>query len=201
MPTTLVEPVENIVDASTGPRRKKWTREEMAALEQSGIIDVEHLELVEGELYDTIGKHLPHVNTLHRFLIRLFEIFGVTRVTQERPIEVALKDRPFNEPQPDIVVLNRSFEAFTSVPQPDDLSLVVEISDTTLRFDLRTKAAVYARTGIADYWVVDVNGRKLIVHREPKQGRYSSIVAYGADESVSPLAAPEHSVEVGSLFT
>jgi Uma2 family endonuclease len=90
---------------------------------------------------------------------------------------------------------------FKVVPQPEELSLIVEVSDTTLRFDLRTKAAVYARAGIADYWVADMNGRRLIVHRQPVQGRYASVVFYDVDESVAPLAAPEHAVAVGSLFS
>ena len=107
MPSTFVEePIETVIDVQAGPRRKKWTRDELALVEQSGAIDVEHLELIEGELFDTMGKHLPHVNTLHRLLIVLCQIFGIARVTQERPIDVAARDRPHNEPQPDIVVLN-----------------------------------------------------------------------------------------------
>ena len=197
----MIEPLEIIGDAPTGPRRKKWTREELAALERSGATDSEHFELVEGELYDTTGKHLPHVNTLHQILIVLCEIFGIARVTPERPIDVGAADRPSNDPQPDIVVLNRSFNTFQSgPPQPQDLALVVEVSDTTLRFDLQIKGGVYARSGIVEYWVVDVNGRNLIVHRQPEQGRYTSIVSYDVNESVTPLAAPEHTIAVRALF-
>ena len=198
MSTTLIHAVENIVDP--GPRRKQWTRDEVVSLAESGVVDVDHLELIEGELYDQTGQCLAHVNTLHQLVILLNEVFGIYRVTPKRPVEVASKDRPSNEPQPDIVVLSRRFDSFKTVPEPENLTLVVEISDTTLRFDLKTKAAVYARAGIVEYWVVDVNGRRLIVHREPKEGRYSTIVAYGVDDSISPLAAPEHVVEVRSIF-
>jgi Uma2 family endonuclease len=78
--------------------------------------------------------------------------------------------------------------------------LPVEVSDTTLRYDLRIKAKLYARAGILEYWVADLNRRRLIVHRQPEQGQYLSVVAYDVDESVTPLAALEHSVPVRNLF-
>ncbi len=53
-------------------------------------------------------------------------------------------------------------------PQPGDIRLLVEISDTSLKYDLSVKAALYARAGIFEYWVVDVNGRRLIAHRDPE---------------------------------
>src|ERR1700678_623537 len=90
-------------------------------------------------------------------------------VQQGAPIDVSPEDNPSNEPEPDIIVLNRDFLNFRSAnPSPQDLHLVVEVADTTLNFDLTTKAALYARAGVADYWVLDVNGRRLIVHREPQ---------------------------------
>ncbi len=63
-------------------------------------------------------------------------------------------------------------------PQPQDILLIVEISDSTLRIDLETKAKLYARAEIAEYWVVDIPGKQLIVHREPSRGNYANIVTY-----------------------
>jgi len=77
---------------------------------------------------------------------------------------------------------------------------VVEVSDSSLGFDLTTKAALYARAGIVEYWVLDVAGRRLIVHRDPRAGRYISVAAYGEEESVAPLAALESLLRVGDLF-
>ena len=85
-------------------------------------------------------------------------------------------------------------------PQPDDLRLVVEISDTTLGFDLKTKADLYARAGIVEYWVFDVSGRRLIVHRDPQAGRYRSVEVYAADEAVVPLAAPGHNFRIADVL-
>jgi Uma2 family endonuclease len=78
--------------------------------------------------------------------------------------------------------------------------LVVEVSDSTLSFDLRTKAALYARAQIVEYWVLDIAGRRLIVHRNPEAGRYTSVVAYGAEETASPLAAPESCLRIKDVL-
>jgi Uma2 family endonuclease len=88
-------------------------------------------------------------------------------------------------------VLKREYSNFKSGnPQPHDLALVIEISDSSLAFDLTTKARLYARAGIEEYWVLDVAGRRLIAHRSPVSGNYTSVVAYGENEMIAPLAAP-----------
>jgi Uma2 family endonuclease len=78
--------------------------------------------------------------------------------------------------------------------------LAVEVADSTLRMDLSKKAELYARAGIPDYWILDVQNRRMIVHREPAAGKYVSVVAYREDESVAPLAAPDSEFPVASAF-
>jgi Uma2 family endonuclease len=85
-------------------------------------------------------------------------------------------------------------------PQPENLQLVIEIADTTLAFDLSTKARLYARAGIIEYWVLDLPGRRIIVHRAPRDGAYSSVVAYRETEFVSPLAARDAKLQVGDVL-
>jgi Uma2 family endonuclease len=77
---------------------------------------------------------------------------------------------------------------------------VAEVSDTTLRFDRTTKATLYARAGIREYWMLDLAGRSLYVHRNPGADAYAEIVQYGPGEEVAPLARPESSVRVADLF-
>jgi Uma2 family endonuclease len=77
---------------------------------------------------------------------------------------------------------------------------VVEVADTTLAFDLSTKARLYARAGIIEYWVLDIAGRRMVVHRDPKNWRYLSVAAYSETESLSPLGAPTSGLEVGSVL-
>lgn len=199
MPTVLTEaPVQPIPPE---PPRKRWTRAECAFLETSGLFDGQKLELVEGELINKLSKKRPHTNSLVLLMNWLIQTFGPPFVNPETPIDVAPEDNPTNEPQPDLIVLKRELSHFlSSNPQPKDLHLVVEVADTSLNFDLTAKAALYARAGIAEYWVLDVPGRRLLVHREPKSGWYASVVAYNEAESVAPLAAPQNRFRVADAF-
>jgi Uma2 family endonuclease len=183
------------------PPRKRWTRAECAALESAGVLEQEQLELVEGELISKMGKNRPHVTSLALLQLWMQQIFGGRFVVAESPIDVAPEDNPTSEPQPDLIALKRDLTTFRSTnPKPSDLHLVVEIADITLAFDLKVKAALYARASIAEYWVLDVPGRRLIVHRDPQAGLYQSVVAYGEGESVSPLGASAAALRVGDAF-
>ena len=178
--------------------RKRWTRAEHEDLSD---LNGERMELVNGELISKMGQKRPHVNALVLLHGWLAQIFGVRFVQLAAPIDVAPQDNPLNEPEPDIIVISRDLWQFpVSNPQPADLLLVVEIANTTLGFDLTTKAKLYARAGIADYWVLDVPGRRMIVHRDPSEGEYRNVASYQEDESVSPLAAPAAELRVGSVF-
>ncbi len=187
-----------------GPPRKKWTRAECEALEAAAILDpwqVERLELVEGELIDRMPKKRPHSNSTWTLCQWLVAIFGWDYIQMEVPIDVAPQDNETSEPEPDLVVLTSPVQTFrTANPQPEDLRLVVEVASSTLRFDCSVKAALYARAGIVEYWVLDVNGRGFLVHRDPRQGVYGSVIAYTENESVAPLAAPDTFCRVADVF-
>jgi Uma2 family endonuclease len=199
MPSALIEvPIKPVPG---NPPRKRWTRAECANLDASGFLVQQHLELIEGELIDKMGKNRPHVNALTLMQAWLQSVFGVRLVNPEAPIDVSPEDNPSNEPEPDLIVLNRDLSNFRSAnPGPQDLHLVVEVADTTLYFDLTAKAALYARAGIAEYWVLDVSGRRLIVHRQPQSGKYMAILVYDEQESVAPLAAPHAMFKAADAF-
>lgn len=190
MPTLLKHALE--IPPPPEPLRKRWTREQCALLEASGVFEKERLELVGGELISKMGKNRPHVNAAMLMLFWLAETFGKQFVNAEAPIDVNPGDNPLNEPEPDLIVLKSEFATFVSGnPLPRDIHLIVEISDTTLNFDLSVKTALYARAGIAEYWVLDVTNRCLYSHRNPVGGSYASVTIYNEHEFVAPLAAPE----------
>ncbi len=183
------------------PPRKHWSREECDALEAAGLLQDERLELIEGELISKMGKGRLHVIILTFVSDWLRLTFGLPFVNLEATIDVAPEDNPTNEPEPDVIVLERPhWEYRTSNPIPSDVRLLVEVSDTTLGFDLTRKAALYARAGIVEYWVFDVAAKSLIVHRDPKAGRYQSVMQYREQESVAPLAAPNAAFQVADAF-
>jgi Uma2 family endonuclease len=187
--------------APLSPPRKRWTRAECAAIEATGVWDQQKLELIDGELIDKMGKNQPHVTALLTMMVWLQQVFGSDHVAVEAPVDVAPQDNPTNKPEPDLVVLKSPFKSFRSAPpQPGDLALVVEIADTTLRFDLTTKARLYARAGIPEYWVLDLNSRRMIVHRDPEGSVYRSVIASSESETVTPLMAPQAPFAIRSVF-
>src|SRR6266542_3234416 len=109
MPTTAID-----LPAKLDPPRKLWTRQEYEELSSFEISHEQHLELVEGELIDKIGKIQPHVISLTHLLYWLVRVFGERLVCPEAPIDVAPEDNPTNVPEPDIIVVNRDLAFFAS---------------------------------------------------------------------------------------
>jgi Uma2 family endonuclease len=197
MPIALTQIPGPVVSAD--PPRKRWTRAECATLEASGVLDQERLELVEGELVSKRQKR-PHVNSLTMVQAQLVQPFGWRFLNVRAPIDVAPEDNSGNEPVPDLIVLRQDESHFTSNPGPQDLRLVAEIVDSSPHFDLTVKAPLYARAGISEYWVLDVSGRRLLVHRDPHSGMYADVAVYSEHESVPPLAAPGAEFRVADAF-
>jgi Uma2 family endonuclease len=188
----------------SSPPRKRWTREECSLLESSGILNLRRIELIDGELITKMGKNTPHMVTLAVLMKWLAGVFGMDNILQEPTIDVSPQDNPTNAPEPDAVVLFRPWSELkrSAFPQSENIALIVEVSDTSLRFDLNVKARLYARAGIQEYWVFDIAGARLIVHRQPSQqdGRYLDVVAYGEQESAAPIASPGAEFQVQDAF-
>ena len=197
MPTLVTEAPNR--PSPLAPPRKRWTRDDCVLLDGIGAFG--KLELIDGELIDKMGKLRPHQVVLGLVDNWLRSVFGNLAISVETPVDVSPEDNPTSEPQPDLIVLSRSLTDFPrSNPRPADLRLVVEVSDSSLHFDLTTKASLYARAGIVEYWVLDVNAQRCVVHRNPQAGVYTSIVAYAKGEEVAPLAAPDRPLSVSSVF-
>jgi Uma2 family endonuclease len=179
---------------------KTWTRAEVAVLEGTGLFDGTHFELIEGELIDKMGKLRPHVIGVKHCLLALAAVFGEDFVDVGAPIDVSDADNPRNEPEPDVIALRSRSSDLSSNPAPADLALVIEVADSTLRLDRSTKARLYARAGIVEYWVLDIRDRRLFVYRDPAGDAYQTRLAFGESESVATLAHPDQSISVARLL-
>lgn len=188
--------------ASIGPapNRLRWTRTRCDAIRDAGILTGRY-ELIDGEVISLMGQKPGHSNAVMRLLARLSSVFDPTHVRPQLTIDVGAADPEYNEPEPDVAVTAEPSDAYaTRHPGPPDLLLVAEVSDSTLRFDRSVKAALYARAGISEYWVVDLAGRQLFVHRNPDAGGYREVEAYSESESVRPLNRPDAMITVRELL-
>jgi Uma2 family endonuclease len=181
------------------PQKHLISAEEYLRMDEGGVFSPEaRLELIEGEIIEMApikGPHMARVNKLTRLFIERLGDRAIVSVGNA----VVIADR--SVPQPDLAILApREDEYASALPRPSDVLLVVEVSDTTLRFDLRAKVPLYARCGIRETWVVDVNERVIHVFREPGAGGYGTSRIARAGDRVACAALPEAAVEVGELF-
>jgi Uma2 family endonuclease len=106
-----------------------------------------------------------------------------------------------NEPEPDVAIVRGSLrDYYDRHPGPDDLSLVVEVADSSLSIHQGMKARLYARFGLPDYWLVNLNTYRVVVYREPKNGEYTSVEVLPQGGRIAPLAAPERAVSVNDVL-
>ena len=170
--------------------RKVWTRQDAHTLLDIGFPNAQKLELIDGDLIDHTGRKRPHVVCHHLIHAGLVAAFGVPYVEMKPSIDVSPEDNPISEPEPDLIVTAKPLQDYLENPGPADIRLLIEVSDTSRRLDLGKKARLYARAGIADYWVIDIPQKCVHVHRSPERGAYTSIAQFGFDDEISPLADP-----------
>lgn len=156
------------------------------------------VELIHGEIREMSPIHPPHENALD--LLMYWSIDHAPRDKVRVRVQNSLGFPEFESvPQPDLLwVKNRDYSR--SRPTIADVLLVVEVADSSLRFDRGEKAELYAQAGVQDYWIVNVQARTIEVHRGPAAGRYGSLQTYGHGESVSLLAFPELTCPVAAIF-
>jgi len=182
----------------------RWTRREYAQLIEHGILgEDDHVQLIEGEIITIAPQKRPHALAIVQGQDVLTTAFGDGFYVQ---VQLPLALGPASEPEPDLaVVAGRPRDHIKD--HPTTAVLVVEISDTTLTFDRGRKGSLYARSGIREYWILNLNRRQLEVYRDPAPMPETS---YGAgfetrfvvaeDGEVAPLAAPDSVVKVSDLL-
>lgn len=169
-------------------------------MERAGIIKPESYEMIEGEILLKPPKHSPHGRAIAYLSAALRHHFGVDFVLTETTIDVRPEDHPTSDPEPDVIVVNIPLGELPLLIQPAQIRFLAEVSNSTLDLDLEVKSKLYARSGIPEYWVLDIAKKEVHVHRKPLRGDYKSITTYAGDESVSLLAAPDETFPVSELF-
>ena len=105
------------------------------------------------------------------------------------------------EPEPDIALLRPRADFYADADEtPDDVLLIVEVADSSLEYDVRTKAPMYARYGIPELWVADLNHDQIFLFRDPTPGGYKTTRVVRRGESLSPLAFPSLAISVDAIL-
>ena len=185
-PTRLIE--------TAPPHRFTWS--DVLKMVEAGILDEKaRVELIEGELIEVSPESLPHTRT-RRWLTKFFMLAVSEQGWEVNPDAPAVLE-PYSAPEPDIYIFpSRLHDRDVSGA---DIVLAIEVSVSSLAYDLRRKGPIYARHGVQEYWVVDVEGRRLLVHRRPSAEGYLEVEEVGRDGASSPLAFPALSVKIADL--
>lgn len=181
--------------ATAGPRPLRWTCAEFHRFGDLGVFEGRRAMLIDGVILEEGPMNPPHAITLELVEVAIRTAFGTGwRIRSQSPLVLGLD----LDPEPDFAVIAGTPRGSSGHPTMADL--VVEVADSSLDFDTNEKRLLYARAGIREYWVVDVNGRRLLVYRDPQAGDYASQQALGPADAVSPLAVPAAGVRVADLL-
>jgi Uma2 family endonuclease len=122
----------------------------------------------------------------------------IALVWQQNPVTL----QPQSEPQPDLTLLEFRADRYAhALPVAADVLLIVEVSDTTLDYDRGKKLRLYARHGVPEYWIVDLQAKRLEVYREPHAKGYIRKLEFNAQDTVSPQAMPEAKIAMNKVLS
>lgn len=178
---------------------KRWTVEDYHRMMAAGILTTDdRVELLDGQICEMGPQEPPHAANTSSFSNNLVILFaGKAWIRTQLPITIA----PNSEPEPDIAVVRIDDRCYRDRhPTPEDIFLIIEISDSTFGRDRIEKAKIYARAGIAEYWIVDVKKCQVIVLREPNVDTYEFEQILTAGDRITPLAFPEMAIELKPLL-
>lgn len=181
------------------PTRYKLSVDDYHKLGEAGILNEDsRIELIEGELIEMApigGPHMGIVNRLTRLLVLALGDSG--EVSVQNPVRLSRH----SEPQPDFAILKpRSGDAASTVPGVEDVLLLIEVADTTLAYDRGTKLALYAKSGIAETWIVNAQEKCIEMYRGPSAGGYAERIDARLGDRLSPQALPAISVAVAEIL-
>ncbi len=177
----------------------RFTRAEYHRMAEAGILTEDSpVELIEGEILEMgpIGRrHKACVDRANRIFSRNLGEVAIVRVQSS----IVLGER--SEPEPDVVLLRPCEDFYAGADEtPEDVLLVVEVADSSEVYDRQTKAPLYARHGIPELWIANLNRDQIIVHRDPTPAGYATTRVARRGESISPLAFPDLTIAVEAIL-
>jgi len=183
-----------------GVRPHRFTVDDYYRIVEAGLLpEGSRVELIRGQIVDMPAIGSPHFGMVIR-LTRLMvpALAGRGLVSVRNSVRLDME----SEPEPDVVVLAPREDDYDRAPHPgpSDVLLLIEVADSSLEYDTTTKAELYAESGIGEYWIVDLTGRVVEVHRRPVGGAYHEKRRAAAGETLDIAAVAGVSFLVSDLF-
>jgi Uma2 family endonuclease len=185
--------------ASVEPVTVPITTDQYAILVNAGAFDETdgQIELIHGRIVRMNPQGPKHADPLD--VLTEWSVENVQRrftVRVEKPIEIP---EHFSCPEPDIAWVTRG-RYHQQHPGPEDIHLLIEVSQTSSHFDRTEKLLLYAEAGIAEYWQIDMPRRIVTVHREAQGELFRSVQSFGESATIAPLCLPDAKLVIATLF-
>ncbi len=180
------------------PVKRRFTVEEFHRMGEAGIFhEDDRVELINGQIVQLSPIGRPHAYAV-TMLTNLFasRLAGRALVSPQNPVHL-FRD---SEPLPDIVLLRLRPDYKEVDVGPADVLLLVEVADSSLRYDRLVKLRLYARAGIPEVWIVDVAGGRVEVYRRPSERRYEQVERVGRGGRVAPAAFPDVAIDIDEIL-
>lgn len=178
---------------------KKFTIEQYHKMGESNIFHPEErLELIKGEIIKMSPVGLKHITAINRLTnLLVYELHQKALISVQNSIQ--LDD--YSEPQPDVVLAKPRADFYGNQPiKPEDIYLLIEVSDSTIKYDRKVKIPLYAENKIEEVWLVNLNNNTLEVYREPENNSYQNFQKLNSKKAISPLAFPELMINLTEIF-
>lgn len=178
--------------------RHRWTVAEYHRMAEVGLLHEDsRVELIDGEIIEMAPIGSSHGGNVNRF-IRLFSkvVGDKAIIAAQNPVVLS----GYAEPQPDLAILRwRGDDYEQSNPHPEDVLLLIEVADSTLKYDRDVKVPLYANHGIPEVWLLDLQRKQLEIYRDPAHGQYQQRDCRRTGQ-IAPILCPDAVIDLAELF-
>ncbi|WP_337845507.1 Uma2 family endonuclease [Thermus sp.] len=167
--------------------RHRFSVEDFHRMVEAGILsEDDRVEPLEGEVVEPSPVGKRHMATVKKLMDAFFPLQARRQALLQ--VQDPLRLSPDTEPQPDLAILRFREDFYAEkIPEAEDPPLVIEVAESSLDYDLKVKLPLYARAGVLEVWVVDLENRRVLVHRNPEGRAYREALALGPGESLDFL--------------
>jgi len=179
--------------------RRLFTTAEYHRMAEAGVLNEDdRLELIDGEILEMSPIGPRHAACVMR-LTRVFsqKLGEQAIVSTQNPIQLSER----SEPQPDLALLRPRTDFYASAhPTAGEVLLLVEVAETSVEYDRQVKVPLYARSGIPEVWLADLNQQRIVVHRDPTPAGFATVRVVRREETIRPAAFPDLTVAVADIL-
>lgn len=179
--------------------RHRLTVDEYYRMAEVGLLAPDaRVELIEGEIIDMAPPGSRHSGVISFLNQAITTAVGRSAIVS---VQLPLRLSQMSEPQPDFTVLRRRKDFYSrNHPTAADVLLLIEVSDSSARYDRQIKLPLYARHGVHEFWQVDVSKRELSMFRSPQDGNYAEVTTTKAPGELVPELLPQARIDLTGLF-